>query len=90
VRAGESGTLLEQGRKWVKDCEGRWMETRGGDEIATEEREEDEHEGAGGGVGKRVVSDLISYWELKKKGVSFGVHLGFPPVYSSRTVFILF
>ena len=49
------------------------MEARPGDEAHTEEREEDEHEGAGGGVGKRVVSDLISYWELKKKGVSFGV-----------------
>ncbi len=57
----------------MKDCEGRCMEARAGDERDTEERKEDEHEGAGGVVGKRVVSDLISKWELKKKGVSVGV-----------------
>jgi hypothetical protein len=39
------------------------------------QRVEDEHERAGGGEGKRFVSDLISNWELKKKRVSFGVLL---------------
>jgi hypothetical protein len=45
----------------------------GEDATATEEREEGDQEGAGGGVGERDMQELMNKRERKKKSVSFRV-----------------